>query len=93
MVKVVNNEVVEVGLPKHFYKQTGTHRFELNVSVDELRNMGWKTLRNDFPTYDAEFETLVFDYYEILETKVVAHYKVEPLPTEEEEFEKSIFEN
>lgn len=83
MIKIKNNEVVEVGLPRDFYEDIGNHRLALKYTMEELREMGWRGLRHNRPQYDPETEYLEFDYYDIQETKVIAHYQVREIPEEE----------
>ena len=73
-VKVINNEVIEVFRNKE-RKPIGTF---------------WKELEANKPNYNKETEVLLFDYYEILEDKVIEHFKIEPInfepmPVEEDE--------
>ena len=76
MIKIKNGIIERIGLP-----QVGTLTDGSTVSnydklpQETLTGEGWLPVEDDKPIFNTLTQYLVFDSYEILTDKVIAHYK------------------
>jgi len=83
-VKVENNQVVKIGLPKTSKLKDGRTVSGYHLLSEEvLRQEGWLPLIDNPPEYNPEMQYIVHDGYEILTDKIIKKYKIENIPEPE----------
>ena len=76
MIKIKNGIIERVGLPNVGTLTDGSTVSNYDKLPQEtLMGEGWLPVEDDKPTFDTLTQYLVFDSYEILADKVIAHYK------------------
>jgi len=86
MIRVKDGQVVQRNLPKTGKLSDG--RWVSNYHLlpeDKLKAEGWLPVEENKPDFDPDIERLVFSHYEILDDKVIVHYKAENRPAPEPE--------
>lgn len=76
MIKIKNGIIERIGLPNVGTLTDGSTVSNYDKLPQEtLTGEGWLPVEDDKPIYDTFTQYLVFDTYEILTDKVIAHYK------------------
>lgn len=94
MIKIKNGIIERIGLPNVGTLTDGSTVSNYDKLPQEtLTGEGWLPVENDKPIFDTLTQYLVFDSYEILTDKVIAHYKTIDIGLDPQTLEEKVAEH